>query len=86
MTLMSTPSGGLTSGPGIAAWAPGRLDIVARGADNTVWHKWFDGAWHGWESLGGGAAGDPAVAAPASGQLGVFVTRTDNNAWFSLYG
>ena len=43
----------LTSDPAVCSWAPGRLDVFVRGTDNVLWHKWFQGGWSGWESLGG---------------------------------
>ncbi|HSS49938.1 MAG TPA: hypothetical protein VLX28_13460 [Thermoanaerobaculia bacterium] len=37
-----------------AGWGGGRLDIYARGSENSLHHKWFDGSsWHDWENLGG---------------------------------
>jgi Repeat of unknown function (DUF346) len=56
------PLGGtLTSAPGAVAWAPGRIDVVARDSGNGIQHTWFDGAWHPFESLGGASAGDRAA-------------------------
>ncbi len=53
---------GMTSDPAAVAWGPGRMDVFARGPDNALWHKWFDGAWvptDNWERLG--APGDVPV-------------------------
>ena len=37
-----------------AGWGGGRLDVYARGSENALHHKWYDGTtWHGWENLGG---------------------------------
>ena len=33
--------GQLTSGPAAASWSPGRLDVLARGTDNAIWHRWY---------------------------------------------
>ncbi|GAG87462.1 unnamed protein product, partial [marine sediment metagenome] len=39
-----------------------RLDVFVRGTDNALWYKWWDGAWHGFKSLGGFLIADPDVA------------------------
>jgi hypothetical protein len=44
----------LASAPAVASWQENRLDCFARGVDNHMWRKWWDGtAWSGWEDLGG---------------------------------
>ena len=35
--------------------------MVDASPPNAVWHKWFDGTWHDWVSLGGNLASDPAA-------------------------
>ena len=40
-----TLGGQLTSGPGVASWGPGRLDVFARGSDNSLIHKWYSNGW-----------------------------------------
>ena len=82
---LGAPAGGLASGPAVASWAAGRFDVFAKGADSALWHAWFDGAWHGWESLGGGLAGDPGVTSWGSGRLDVVVRGTDNNLWHKWF-
>ena len=40
--------------PDCVSWGANRIDCFARGTDNAMWHRWWDGAaWGGWESLGG---------------------------------
>ena len=41
------------TGPAVASWSSGRLDVFVRGTDNALWHKWYQNSWSGWESLGG---------------------------------
>ena len=55
MTWMDWESQGgvLTSGPAASSWAPGRLDVFARGTDSALWHKWYESGWSEWEALGG---------------------------------
>ena len=77
--------GTLTSGPSVASWAAGRLDVFARGADNHLWHRFFDGGWSSWESLGGVLTSAPAVASWAAGRLDVFARGADNGLVHRFY-
>ncbi|MGK3985906.1 hypothetical protein WME99_22855 [Sorangium sp. So ce136] len=77
--------GTLTSSPAVSSWGSGRLDVFARGADNALWHKWFQGSWSGWESLGGSITSDPAAVSWSNGRIDVFARGTDNSLqhkWF----
>ncbi|MEP0885209.1 hypothetical protein NDI49_27030 [Trichocoleus sp. ST-U3] len=77
--------GELSSGPDVCSWAPERLDVFARGTDNTLWHKWFDGGWSDWESLGGVLTSDPTAVSWSNGRIDVFARGTDNtllHKWF----
>ena len=51
-----------------------RIDVFARGTDNGLWHRWWDGStWGGWQNLGGvittppGSAQDVCDAMVAAG-------------------
>lgn len=78
--------GTLTSQPAVASWATGRYDVVGRGTDNAVWHKWYSGGtWSGWQSLGGVASSAPAEATWGPGRLDLFVRGTDNALWTRYY-
>lgn len=78
--------GFITSKPSAASWGPNRIDVVARGGDSAVWHRWWDGTgWKGWESLGGLVQGAPAICSWASGRLDIFAVGTDHqlfHKWF----
>jgi len=78
--------GSLASGPGVASWASGRLDIFAVGGDGALIHKWYDGSWHGWESLGGHLTSDPSVVSWASGRLDVFARGPARDLIHKWYG
>src|SRR5262245_31602658 len=67
--------GGITSAPAICSWAPGRLDVFARGEDFALWHKYSRDlqSWSEWESLGGGLASPPAAVSWGEGRIDVFV-------------
>ena len=75
----------ITSDPAAVSWSSGRLDVFARGTDRALWHKWFDGSWHGWESLGGGLTSAPGVSSWAAGRLDVFVRGDDNALWHKWF-
>ena len=71
--------------PAAVSWQSGRIDVFARGMDNALWHKWFDGAWRNWESLGGIITAGPAVSSWAPGRLDVFVKGSDNALWHKWF-
>lgn len=64
--------------PAAVSWGAGRIDVFARGADGSLQHKAYNGAWNGWENLGGGILGGPAVASWGPNRLDVFVRGTDS--------
>ena len=78
--------GFLTSSPSAVSWGPNRIDVVARGRDSAIWHRWWDGiAWRGWESLGGIVHGAPAICSWTSGRLDLFAVGTNHHLfhkWF----
>lgn len=77
--------GVLSSRPSATAGPGGRLDVVARGTDGAVWHRWSStpGAWSAWESLGGqllpGTA--PATVWTSPGRYEVVAVGTDRRVW-----
>jgi autotransporter-associated beta strand protein len=74
--------GVLTSGPDVSSWASNRLDVFAKGTDNQLWHKWWDGAsWNGWEPLGGQLTSDPTAVSWGPNRIDVFAKGTDNALW-----
>ena len=79
--------GSLASGPSVASWASGRLDVFARGNDGALIHKWYDGSnWLGWESLGGHLTSDPSAVSWASGRLDVFARGPAGDLIHKWYG
>jgi len=91
--------GYLYSGPAVASWGVNRLDVFARGTDNALWQKWWDGAgWHGWMSLGGLVLADPAAVSWGPNRIDVVAlgagaaihqkawTGTEWSPWLSLGG
>ncbi len=77
-----------TNWTGLAAvsWGENRVDIFARGSDDSLQHKYYDGVlWHEWESLRGVLRSGPAVVSLGEGRLNVFVRGTDNAIWENFY-
>ncbi|MEN6368278.1 MAG: C1 family peptidase [Thermotogota bacterium] len=76
----------ITSKPSAVSWGANRIDVVARGTDSAVWHRWWDGtAWRGWESLGGIIHGAPAICSWASGRLDIFAVGTTHHLYHKWY-
>ena len=75
--------GKVTESPAATAWGKNRLDIVVRGTDGAVWHKYWNGSqWGpsqpGWESLGGKIKEYPAIVSWGSDRLDIFARGLDN--------
>jgi hypothetical protein len=76
----------LTARPNAASWSANRIDVVVRGTDSAVWHKWWDGArWNGWESLGGLIQGAPAICSWGNGRLDIFAVGLNHHLWHKWY-
>jgi C1A family cysteine protease len=69
------------AGVAAASWGPNRLDCLVRGTDKALWHRWWDGSWHNWESLGGVLTSGPGSAASRPNRLDIVVRGTDNALW-----
>lgn len=44
--------GDLRGGPTVTSWDAGRLDIFGIDSEGRLAHKWFDGNWKNWQTLG----------------------------------
>lgn len=72
----------ITSGPAAASWSANRLDCFARGQNNHMWHKWWDGTrWSGWEDLGGLIDSAPAAVSWGPNRIDCFARGMDNHMW-----
>jgi Cellulase (glycosyl hydrolase family 5)/Repeat of unknown function (DUF346) len=80
LAQMALPAVSLASGPGIASWGPGRLDLFVRGSDNALWHRYYASSvgWSGWTTLGGQLASDPAAVSWGYGRIDIFAQGRDN--------
>jgi spore germination protein YaaH len=74
--------GGLTSGPTASSWGATRTDVFARGGDNALWHRSWNGTtWTPWESLGGVLTEDPTAVSWGPNRIDVFVRGSANDLW-----
>jgi len=85
------PSGGRVGKVSAVSWGYGRLDLFVRGADDMIYHKWFDGSSWGpsmttWELLGGLTLDDVTAVSWGYGRLDVFIRRPDNAILHKYYG
>jgi hypothetical protein len=86
---LGPPPGGLVDGSraSVASWAPGRLDVFARGGDGDLWQRFsVDGgaSWSTWiRPVGddGDLASAPHVNVLSGQRLDVYVLGTDGQVW-----
>ena len=83
--------GMLASGPGAVAH-DGQIDVFARGVDDALWARTYNGSWGSWERIDrAGMPGDvtiasaPAAVSPAAGQVLVTVRGSDDRLWQLAY-
>jgi len=64
--------------------ADGRLHVVARALDDTVWVNYQltrSGDWSGWQNFSGITSGDPTLARNNDGRLELFLRGSDGRVW-----
>jgi Repeat of unknown function (DUF346) len=75
-------AGLLTAGPAVSSWAPNQLDVFARGSDNALYHKSWNGiAWGEYQRLGGNLEGAPAAVSRGPHMIDVFFRGRDNHLY-----
>jgi hypothetical protein len=67
----------MTSGPAVMSLGTNHLDVFVRGTDNALWHRFFNGSWRDWESLGGILTSGPAAVAWGENRIDVFAGIAD---------
>ena len=76
--------GQFSSSPAIAAPFSNRVEVYARGMNNALWFRYYDGDWHPWASLGKPPGleltSDPA-AASQFGWMTALVRCSDGAVW-----
>jgi hypothetical protein len=83
-----TFEGQIQGSPDIASWEPGRLDVFAKGIDNSLIHKSYTTAsgWSAWENLGHTIASSPGVVSWGPGRLDVIAKQIDDRIHHWWYG
>jgi N-acetylmuramoyl-L-alanine amidase/Fibronectin type III domain len=73
------------SDPDVSSMNQNRLDVVAVGSDNALWHRSWNGTeWAAWESLGGVITGSPSIVA-STNRLDVFGRGADGALWHRFW-
>ena len=75
--------GEIIDAPTVASWGPDRLDVFARGVDNTLWHKYWASGWSDWEGLAGESeiTSSPAAVSWGENRIDIFALGTDRQVW-----
>ena len=78
--------GVLTSAPTVASWQINRLDVFARGQNQALWHKYWDGSrWSEWEDLGGVLTSAPAAVSWGPNRIDVFAKGQNQTLWHKYW-
>ncbi|GCE11498.1 protein kinase domain-containing protein [Tengunoibacter tsumagoiensis] len=72
------------SRPTLISRSPGFIDTLIRGADNTLWHRSYDGSWHPWETLGESLTYDPVGTSSSAGVFDLFVRSASSSLQHKL--
>lgn len=72
--------GGLCKqGVAVCSWGASRLDVFTIAADNSVWHKFWNGSvWSDWQSLGGVCLSAPAAVSWGENRIDLFAIGYDH--------
>src|SRR5207253_970636 len=88
-TDLAKPSVGYKGDPTIVSWAPGRLDVFARGGDDKLWQKTWSGFdWSSWTQpvTDGTLNSSPDAASWDNTNLVVFILGTDQHMYALPFG
>jgi hypothetical protein len=90
LSEIGAPSPGIASGssPAVSSWGPNRLGVFVRGADNAIWHAWWDGTnWSNvWDSRGPAITSSPAAASWSTNRIDLFGIATNGDVYHQYYG
>jgi|GEM_PF-3285765 serine/threonine protein kinase len=87
MPTVPPPPPGITFtiAPAAVSWGPNRVDVFGRGSDGALYHNYWDGSWHTFESLGGNFLYGPAVSTWGPGRLDVFAVGMDSALYHTYW-
>jgi hypothetical protein len=65
--------------PNCVSWGPNRIDCFARGGDDAMYHRWWDGTgWGGWEWLDGVIKEQPSCVSWGPNRIDCFARGGDD--------
>jgi repeat uncharacterized protein DUF346 len=72
--------GAIVGSPDISSWGSGRLDVFARGTNDSLHTDWYSGGWRGWSNLGGPTlASGPGAVSWGSNRIDVVGRASNGN-------
>ena len=85
--VLGSPGGAMKNFPAAVSWGPDRIDVVARGQDDKLWHIAWDGSqWTAWKGLGGESIQSaPAICSRGVGSLDVFALGSNEKVLYRTY-
>ena len=81
LSSWSSIAANMTSAPAVASWAPGRLDVFARGQDNALYHTYTTNGgqtWVYWQRIPANMTSAPTAVSWGTDRIDVFARGTDN--------
>ncbi len=70
----------LTGEVGVSSWGNTRLDVFARGANNNLYHRWWNlSGWSAWENMGGNLASGPDAVSWGTNRIDVVAEMQDES-------
>ena len=68
--------------PECKSWGANRIDCFARGTNQAMFHRWWDGSnWGGWENLGGVLLEPPSCVSWGANRIDCFAPGADAAMW-----
>ena len=79
--------GTFSSAPAVASWGSNRLDLFAKGMDNSLYHRYWNGSqWSQWVTHGGTFQDAPAAVSWGSNRIDALVRGVDQHVWRYWWG
>src|SRR5207247_1467261 len=79
--VISFAGAGAVSDPSTVSWGSNRIDYFVRGADNAIWHNWWNNGWGSWQSLGGNMTSAPDASSWGANRIDLVAKGTDSQLW-----
>ena len=69
----------------VTSWGDNHIDMFAKGTDNTLKHRVYNGRWSAWESLGGAISSAPSAVSWAPGRIDIVARDMDGSVLHRAY-